>query len=87
MKRSSIELEIITNIIGGRILFSFAKNGFYLYPNIQGVSKNIAKGTTDLRVEFISQDHSSQFTNLEHITTESQLSINLKISTKHQHLD
>ena len=35
---------------------------------------NIAKGTTDPRVEFISQDHSSQFTNLEHITiSESQL--------------
>ena len=30
--------------------------------------KNIAKGTTDSRVEFISQDHSLQFTNLEHIT-------------------
>ena len=30
--------------------------------------KNIAKGTTDPMVEFISQDHSSQFTNLEHIT-------------------
>ena len=30
---------------------------------------NIAKGTTDPRVEFISQDHSSQITNLEHITT------------------
>ena len=29
--------------------------------------KNIGKGTTDLRVEFILQDHSSQFTNLEHI--------------------
>ena len=29
--------------------------------------KNIAKGTTDPRVEFISQDHSSQFTNLEHM--------------------
>ena len=29
--------------------------------------KNIAKGTTDPRVEFISQDHSSQFTNLEQI--------------------
>ena len=28
---------------------------------------NIAKGTTDPRVEFISQDHSSQFTNLEHM--------------------
>ena len=27
----------------------------------------IAKGTTDPRVEFISQDHSSQFTNLEHM--------------------
>ena len=50
--------------------------------------KNIGKGTTDLRVEFILQDHSSQFTNLEHITiSESQLSINFKISTKHQHLD
>ena len=49
---------------------------------------NIAKGTTDPRVEFISQDHSSQFTNLECITiSESRLSINFKISTKHQHLD
>ena len=28
--------------------------------------KNIAKGTTDPRVEFISQDHSSQFTNLDY---------------------
>ena len=28
---------------------------------------NIAKGTTDPRVEFISQDNSSQFANLEHI--------------------
>ena len=47
--------------------------------------KNIAKGTTDPRVEFISQNHSSQFTNLEHIIiSESQLSINFKISTKHQ---
>ena len=37
--------------------------------------KNIAKGTTDPRVEFISQDHSYQFT--EHITnSESRLSIN-----------
>ena len=43
---------------------------------------NIAKGTTDPRVEFILQDHSSQFTNLEHITiSESRLSINFKIST------
>ena len=49
---------------------------------------NIAKGTTDPRVEFISEDHSSEFTNLEHITiSKSQLSINFKISTKHQHLD
>ena len=29
--------------------------------------QNIAKGTSDPRVEFISQDHSSQFTNLEHM--------------------
>ena len=49
--------------------------------------KNIAKGTTDPRVEFLSQDHSSQFKNLEHITTESRLSINFQISTKHQYLD
>ena len=49
--------------------------------------KNIAKGTTDPRVEFISQDHSSQITNLEHILiSKSWLSINFKISTKHQHL-
>ena len=49
---------------------------------------NIAKGTTDPRFEFISQDHSSQFKNLEHITiSESRLSINVKILTKHQHLD
>ena len=51
--------------------------------------KNIAKGTTDPRIEFISQDHSSRFANLEHITiSESRLSINFKKSTwKHQHLD
>ena len=50
--------------------------------------ENIAKGTTDPRVEFISQDHSSQLTNLEHITiSESPISINFKISNKHQHLD
>ena len=49
---------------------------------------NIAKGTTDPRVEFVFQDHSSQFTNLEHITiSESRLSINFKISTKHLHFD
>ena len=30
--------------------------------------ENIAKGTTDPRVEFILQGHSSRFTNLEHIT-------------------
>ena len=35
-----------------------------------------------------SQDYSSQFTNLEHITISAhRLSINFKISTKHQHLD
>ena len=34
-----------------------------LIPN-----EDVAKGTTDPRVEFISQDHSSQFTNHEHIT-------------------
>ena len=50
--------------------------------------ENIAKGTTDPRVEFISQDHSAQFTKLEHVTiSKSRLSINFKISTKHQHLD
>ena len=30
--------------------------------------KKLAKGTTDPRVEFISQYHSSQFTNFEHFT-------------------
>ena len=50
--------------------------------------KNIAKGTTDPRVEFISQVQSSQFTNFDQIAiSESRLSINFKISTKHQHLD
>ena len=32
------------------------------------ITTNIAKGTTDPRVEFISQGHSAQFTKLEHIT-------------------
>ena len=55
---------------------------------IHCIVKNIAKGTTDPRVEFTSQHHSSQLTNLEHLTiSESRLSINFKISTKHQHLD
>ena len=45
---------------------------------------NIAKDTTDLTVELISQDHSSQVTNLEHIAIlESRLSINFKILKKH----
>ena len=51
-------------------------------------NKNIAKGTTDPRVKFISQVHISQFINLDQITiSKSRLSINFKISTKHQHLD
>ena len=33
-----------------------------------GARINIAEGTTDPKVEFISQDNSSQFTNLEYIT-------------------
>ena len=50
--------------------------------------QNIAKGTTDPRVVFISQDHSSQFKNLEHITiSDYRLSIKIKISTRHKHLD
>ena len=45
------------------------------------IEGNIAKGTTDPRVEFISHDDDSQFTNLEHITiSESRLSIYFKIS-------
>ena len=49
---------------------------------------NIAKGTTDPRVEFISQDQSAQLTRREHITiSESWLSNDFKISTKHQHLN
>ena len=79
VKRKSCKLQ------SAFVLLSFA----HLSPLlIRPLYKNIAKGTTDPRVEFILQDHSSQFTNLEHITiTESQLSINFKISTKHQHLD
>ena len=50
--------------------------------------KNIAKGTTDPRVEFILQNRRSQFTIIEHTTiSESRLSIKFKISIKHQHLD
>ena len=67
-----------------------AQSNCVLQVNFSSVMlrKNIAKGTTDPRVEFILQDHSSRFTNLEHITvSESQLSFNFKISTKHQHLD
>ena len=45
----------------------------------QTINSNVAKGTTDPRVEFISQDYSAQFTNLEHITiSESRLSITLQ---------
>ena len=32
------------------------------------ITTNIAKGTTDPRVEFISQDNSAQLTKLEHMT-------------------
>ena len=50
--------------------------------------RNIAKGTTDPRVEFLLQVHSSQYTNLDRITiSESRLSINFKISNKYQHFD
>ena len=52
-------------------------------------SINIAKGTADPRVEFISQDHSSKFTNLEHITISasrltSKSQPNISISTKYK---
>ena len=67
---------------------SWALNFLHKYQVWKMKYINIAKGTTDPRVEFLSQDHRSQFTNLEHITiSESWLSINFKISTKHQHLD
>ena len=62
--------------------------GFFIRRQIRicqksAYTKNIAKGTTDPRVEFVSQDHSSQFTNIEHITIlESRLSINFKILIK-----
>ena len=36
-----------------------------MYIDIKGI--NIAKGTTDPRVEFISQDHSTQFTDILNI--------------------
>ena len=47
---------------------SFAPFFRNVFTGCQGFhTRNIAKGTTDPRVEFISQDHSSQFTNLEQI--------------------
>ena len=58
--------------------------GFFIRRQIRicqksAYTKNIAKGTTDPRLEFVSQDHSSQFTNIEQITiSESRLSINFK---------
>ena len=56
------------------------------YVSNPDANENIAKGTTDPRVKF--HITRSQFTNLEHITiSESRLSINFKISTKHQYLD
>ena len=36
-------------------------------PVFKHSSKNIAKGTTDPRVEFISEDHSTQFTDILNI--------------------
>ena len=44
--------------------------GFFIRRQIRicqksAYTKNIAKGTTDPRLEFVSQDHSSQFTNIE----------------------
>ena len=55
--------------------------GYFLRYYTSTTNRNIAKGTMDHRVEFISQDHSSQFTNLEHITiSESRLSINFNSS-------
>ena len=59
--------------------------GFFIRRQIRicqksAYTKNIAKGTTDPRVEFVSQDHSPQLTNIAHITiSESQLSIYFKI--------
>ena len=44
------------------------KNRLEQEENYPEQNINIANGTKDPRVEFISQNHSSQFTNLEHIT-------------------
>ena len=62
--------------------------GFFIRRQIRicqksAYTKNIAKGTTDPRVEFVSQDHSSQFTNIEHITI-SESRFNFVTSSKHQ---
>ena len=84
----------INSLLGGKILPTGIGHttSCFLQVNIIVVVStkviNIAKGTTDPTVEFISQDDSSQFTNLEPITIpESRLSFNFKISTKHQHLN
>ena len=49
---------VLCKCYAGKVL-----NNLLSYPNDV---LNIAKGTTDPRVEFISQDHSSQFTNLDY---------------------
>ena len=49
------------------LLCTLFLGGHTQIPNYPFFNSNIAKGTTDPRVEFISQDHSSQFTNLEQI--------------------
>ena len=73
--------------IGLEAIFSITKisNDSVEKENLRPLfNTNIAKGTTDLRVEFITSFN----TNLDEISiSESRLSINFKISTKHQYLD
>ena len=64
-----------------------AQIGNWIHPLQRFLNKNIAKDTTDPRVEFISQDHSSQILNILHfqnldqaLTSKSQP--NISISTK-----
>ena len=73
-----------------RLLVAVRKVDLYHFKGTVSY-ENIVKGTTDPRVEFSSPKVASLVTsdtNLDQISSsESQSSINFKISTKHQHLD
>ena len=93
-KRPSVLLKALFSWIAIKLLFVNSKencpslesghNEAVFHCNDAHIFTNIAKGTTDPRVEFISQvPHKCWSTS----NSESRWSINLKISTRHQQLD